>query len=934
MDRRDFLKRAGLGALVILPWGEKALALGGKRPKDILYEGFLEPPAEARPFYRWWWNGNRVTDEEIRRELRLMRDSGAGGAEINPIASPATIENPTGRALEWLSPRWCARIETAAAEGKKLGLIIDLIVGTGWPFGGEFLKPHETIQGLQLEVKPLSGPGEYRGRLPSLQGENEKLLQLKLLPRTISSLQEGRDMLERVQPDGTISFPIPKGEWDLYILKWRSRFREVHRGAPGGAGPVLDHFNREAVEKYLNQMSGALKAELGPDIGRWIRAMFCDSIELAGANWTTDLPEEFEKRRDYELLPYLPLVLNPEIRARDQLAQTLRKVRYDYSLTLAEMFMERFIIPYHEWCHRIGTRSRYQAYGAPWLYTDLLEGYLVPDIPEADQWLFNVGWMKNVALDDIRYAVWNKYAAAGGRLTGKRIISTEAMTNTKGVFEASLEYIKQATDINIIMGINHLVLHGYNYSPPEAGFPGWVQFGTYFNEHNPWFPYLRLWADYAARLCWIFQESEPTAQVAIMGPTADIWSNKGLVRNPWILTPWYLHELWQALSHHGYYADYINPTILQGARFEGGAILYGSMAYDILIVAGAESLEPETAAAVLRYAEQGGKVVFVGRSPHRSPGMARYEEKCEKVYTAIQTALDRYPERVRVVEEPPRSGLVPWAGELMAAFDAAPAVKISNPDPKLFTIKQVAGKREIYFFSNMDRDREIPFSARFSAKGKTPWRWDPETGRREMYPYGKIPESLDIRLGPLESLLLVFEPGRARKKPPIPGTITDSREVVAITGPWQVALYPVVGEPSQIVLPQLTDLAQHPNLEDFSGAAVYSTDLQLNEKDGLCLDLGRVYETAEVTLNGKNLGVKWWGRRQYKLDGAVRTGTNRLEIKVTTLLFNTCRSLKDNPVAQFWTNRSATRQPRPAGLVGPVRLVPAVRVTLPGAGDW
>ncbi len=46
------------------------------------------------------------------------------------------------------------------------------------------------------------------------------------------------------------------------------------------------------------------------------------------------------------------------------------------------------------------------------------------------------------------------------------------MTNTKGVFKTSLDEIKQHDDMNFITGINHSVLHGYNYSPVEAGFPG------------------------------------------------------------------------------------------------------------------------------------------------------------------------------------------------------------------------------------------------------------------------------------------------------------------------------------------------------------------------------------------------------------------------------------------------------------------------------
>lgn len=42
---------------------------------EMLFEGFVNPPAEARPFVRWWWNGNHLSAEEIiRQPLRLLID--------------------------------------------------------------------------------------------------------------------------------------------------------------------------------------------------------------------------------------------------------------------------------------------------------------------------------------------------------------------------------------------------------------------------------------------------------------------------------------------------------------------------------------------------------------------------------------------------------------------------------------------------------------------------------------------------------------------------------------------------------------------------------------------------------------------------------------------------------------------------------------------
>ena len=75
---------------------------------------------------------------------------------------------------------------------------------------------------------------------------------------------------------------------------------------------------------------------------------------------------------------------------------------------------------------------------------------------------------------------------------------------------------------------------------------------------------------------------------------------------------------------------------------------------------------------------------------------------------------------------------------------------------------------------------------------------------------------------------------------------------------------------------------------------------------------------AEVALNGKPLGVRWYGRHIYDGRDALKQGKNTLEIKVTTVLSNYLRSLKDNPNAMRFGH---WYQPKPAGLVGPVRLV-------------
>ena len=56
---------------------------------EQLYDEFQQPASAYRPFVRWWWNGDKVDSAELVRELRLLKEAGIGGVEINPIAFPS-----------------------------------------------------------------------------------------------------------------------------------------------------------------------------------------------------------------------------------------------------------------------------------------------------------------------------------------------------------------------------------------------------------------------------------------------------------------------------------------------------------------------------------------------------------------------------------------------------------------------------------------------------------------------------------------------------------------------------------------------------------------------------------------------------------------------------------------------------------------------------
>jgi hypothetical protein len=420
----------------------------------------------------------------------------------------------------------------------------------------------------------------------------------------------------------------------------------------------------------------------------------------------------------------------------------------------------------------------------------------------------------------------------------------------------------------------------------------------------------------------VLQETTACVQVAILGPTPDVWSREGLDRGPFVNTPRYLHLLWQAIHQNGFSADYVNRTVLEKATFEQGRLRFGPMAYDALIVTSVQTLEPATAEAIKRYAQSGGRIVFVGKPPHRSAGLPDATQNDRQVAHAIQTALKTDSDRVLQTAEPRADQLLTWADGVMTKVGVPPSIQIEPAHERLFQIQHKLDGRDIFFLVNLHQTEGLDFDATFATQGKTPWRWDPETGERCVLRHKGKATELRLHLEPLESLLLVFESepsGQAGE----PRQAIDSEHFFAVSRPWTARFrHAVLGTEFTRPLPTLSDLAQMPDdeLNTFTGTIVYRTAFEVPDKKHALLDLGEVFDVSEATLNGKALGVRWWGRHRYDASAALRQGHNVLEVKVTTTLFNYCQSLRDNGTAVRWTKG---KQRVGTGLVGPVRLYEA-----------
>lgn len=951
MKRRSFLQKTTvLSAASVMMLNNTSFSKSiANTFMQLVDDDFKNPSANYRPFVRWWWNGNKIEKTELARELKLLKDAGIGGVEINPISFPSNTDDMGITSVEWLSDEWIDLLKFTLEEAKKLGLTCDLLAGTGFPFGAEFLEGEERAQVVVVAVKKLEGPIKTEfslfdifkeadpATLSPYSGRKMELLELNIVPDPLNGIDEVTRLTDKVA-NGVIKIDLPKGKYALYGLVKIDAFMRVIQGTIGGNGPVLNHYNQRAVQKYLNKITNTIQGKIGP-LAPYIRSFFVDSLEMEGANWTSDMMAEFKKRRGYDLYPYLPFILfktgrmgntidlNYAVKTGAELEKTLNRIRYDYEFTKAELFRERFTNTFSKWCTDNKIKSRAQTYGRGHFP---LEGSFDIDIPEGETWLkYGVG--EEIAEKDFTKYPWhlgrgntmiNKYVSSAAHLKNKRLISSEELTNTDMVFNETLSIFKIAGDQSTISGVTHPIFHGFNYSPKNAAFPGWITYGGYFNENNTIWPYFKHYTDYRARQSALLQQATFFADIAVMAPIGDMWSDYGAQMEPFPsrVTPPYQMLVWESIHQNGNACDYISEQVLADATFDGGWINYGTRKYHTLFLIEVKSISPKTAQKLYDFVKAGGRIFCIEAYPTQSLGWFNHQQKDAEVKEWIEK-LKQYPERFILLSKP-ESNFKAWYQAIQTKYSITPYVKIANPNTFVTQVRYQTENTEIFIFNNASAHHSIDLEATFLAKiatNKQAWIWDAATG--DKFKLDLKNGQFKIKLYPADSRIIVFNNEKdGQYWQPIP-ELTPKAKPLNLS--WKVSFKHMNGTVKNAELSQLLDLKDIPEYTHFAGTVSYKANLELsNPAKVQYLDLGKVFGIAELLVNGQKIGATWYGRNAFVLNNILKKGNNIIEIKVTTVMLNYMKSLTENATAQYWANNSKRKeQPlQSMGMVGPVNL--------------
>ena len=816
-----------------------------------------------------------------------------------------------------------ASISHAIDEAGRLGLELGLFASSSWNAGGAWIKPENASRQLLCREIKVQGPGRVRMEIPLPEGVTAQWKDVAVL-----AVPEGAtavDISDRMDPQGGLEWDAPAGASRIMRIVASNTGQTLECPSPNSDGLIIDHLSREAATVDMTHILDRLlsvRTSLGA-----LKTFMLDSYEVREAvDWTDDFVGAFRARHGYDPVPYLPALFAPE--ALDP--GIASRFIYDYRKTVSDLIIENHFRTVRDLLNKRGVRLLAEAGHGGYARVDALKALGSADIPMGEFWNHQRFWVV-------------KEAASAAHIYGRRIVDAETLTGWRNWQEGPAEY-KRRFDIALCAGLNHSTFHTFTHNPPAAGRPGFVYHaGEHFNVNATWWDQAGPLIEYMSRCSYLLQQGLFAADVAFY--YGDQAPNLVPARriDPDI-EPIYpdtacLHcgqprPIQTASLDKGYDYDYVNSeVILERMRvFPGKIVLPDGLSYALLVLPDREDMPLAVLRKIGELIEAGATVV--GRKPVRAPGLSGFPA-CDDEVKALADKIWGACDGVAVKERAYGKGRIVWGiplDDLLRDRGLGPdfrALDVPNADQHIDFIHRSTGLEDIYFVSNSAKKTEI-FDAVFRvAEGRTPELWHPDTGR--IVPcrsFARVEDGcrLTLELPAYGSVFVVF------RETPTPAVFlspeplkAEAQPVAAIAGPWTVRFPPGWGAPASVTWSRLIDWtgSEDPGVRYFSGTAGYTAEFELGEPllregGGWLLDLGSLREVAEVTLNGRNLGVLWKEPFQVDITDALRTGRNTLEVNVTNLWNNRLMGDLLEPGQKPYARTNMALKPKdliPAGLL-------------------
>lgn len=724
---------------------------------------FADPPAASRILKIIHpWPDDPATQDNL---IRSLIGDGFGGVVCNVSFKKYLEDEDAWRALQ-----------RALTEAKKVGMAMWLYDERGYPSGraGDItLRDHPELEARGLMcADAVTDGGQVQVALPP-----GKLFRATAYPESKDGidLDQAVDLAAQVH-DGKLTWQAPAGHWHVLAITEGVLYEYTH--AVAGVAehtPYINLLDRAATARFIEVTHQRYADHLGADMGKYFVSTFTDEPSLMnrflkpGATyralpWSSDLAQEFQKRRGYALGPIVPLLLAPSD-ARGQ------KERYDFWQTIGELVSENYFGQIRNWCDKHNVLSGGHL---------LQEEGLLDHVPFYGNFYLCARRLTAPGIDCITsLPSWNPWYIARllssvTELEGRTITMSENSSYMeafgpfhKGPYNVSEEEIRGTLNRLMVSGINTITSY-YGQTAKNISSEQWQRLNNWVGRISTMltgghqvtdiavlYPIESVWPRFfPARFGPTDSSAAKKIQQTYDLVTDSLWSSVRDFSNPmfarWSSVP--DDKRWSVMRDF----TYIDAQALTQSKIERGALVHGNLRWRVLILPRADTLPLAAWENLARFWRKGGVVIAVGALPANSdrefpsPQVQALAKELFGTATAAHFNVNAAGGVGVFLPEGSEARL----SEVLDAL-LEPDVKPSAPHSLLRSTHRHIDGHEVYFVIN---DRNTPWegSIRLAATGPGE-QWDPATGKMTPLAPGN---EIKVQLGPYGAMLYRFPTAR------------------------------------------------------------------------------------------------------------------------------------------------------------------------------
>ena len=660
-----------------------AIALGAAA-ESLDGELFKNPPDSARPWVYWYFMDGNTTREGMKADLEAMKEAGIGGVLILEVSGGRVPRGP----VEFLSPKWLELFGYAIAEADRLGIEVAVGTGPGWcGAGGKSVTPDDAMQHTVASETTVTGPCDFSSVLPvpkprtpffgmgtltpelkekwesyyrdvavlafpepdgkaRLPDADEKAIYQRapfsskpgvkpyltpshtvVAPEKCVDTAKVVNLTAKMDASGHLNWRVPEGRWTIMRVGRRLTGQTTRPAPKPGLGLETSKFDRGAIERHLKDYADKILAAAGPHRpGRGLTTLHFDSWEMSAQNGSAEFFKEFERRRGYSPLPYIPAINGRVVKSTDVTERFL----FDWRQTAQELVIENHLMPIREYAHGKGLVMSSEPYDMN-PCCDITSG-AVADVPMCEFWSKGMGF-------DATYSCLEAVSIA--HTMGRSVVGAEAFTASGEYWKQYPGSMKAQGDWALCFGINCFKFHTYQHQPSMTDKPGMTMCGFYgvnWHRNQTWWPMVDSYHRYLTRCQMMLRQGRPVADILYLLP-----EGAPMVFQP----PKDAFMEGDFPDRKGYSFDGCSPEVFMSrAKFVDKKIDFeGGATYSVLVLPKVEAMTPMLMKKILECAE--AEVPIVGEVPRKSPSLSGYP-KCDEEVVAL---ADRITPRLHHVPD-------------------------------------------------------------------------------------------------------------------------------------------------------------------------------------------------------------------------------------------------------------------------------------------